>query len=52
LTQAVKCSPFTVRSLLKTDRRFDPIRFTLEFQRFIKGDPNAEPVDVLNSWMR
>jgi tetratricopeptide (TPR) repeat protein len=52
LVQATKCSPFAVRSLLKTDRRFDPIRFTLEFQRFLKGDTQGEPVDVLNSWMR
>jgi tetratricopeptide (TPR) repeat protein len=52
LNQAMKCSPFAVRTMLKTDRRFDPIRFTLEFQRFLKGDQSGEPVDVLNSWMR
>jgi Flp pilus assembly protein TadD len=52
LNQAMKCSPFAVRTMIKTDRRFDPIRFTLEFQRFLKGDQSGEPVDVLNSWMR
>ncbi|WP_264326333.1 tetratricopeptide repeat protein [Romeriopsis navalis] len=52
LIEAKKCSPFSVRSMLKTDRRFDPIRFTLEFQRFIQGNGEGENIDVLNSWMR
>ncbi len=52
LAQATKCAPFAVRSLLKTDRRFDPVRFTVEFQRFLQSDMQGEPVDVLNSWMR
>ncbi|NJN49493.1 MAG: hypothetical protein HC805_06615 [Alkalinema sp. RL_2_19] len=56
LIQAKRCSPFSLKAMLKTDRRFDPIRFTLEFQRFVKGEfvkgeAEGEPVEALNSWM-
>lgn len=51
LLQAGKCSPFLVRSMLKTDKRFDPIRYTIEFQRFLKGSNDGDTAEILNSWM-
>jgi tetratricopeptide (TPR) repeat protein len=52
LEQAMQCSPFLVRSMIKKDRRFDSIRFTLEFQRFFKqyGEGTDSMGDV-NGWM-
>jgi tetratricopeptide (TPR) repeat protein len=48
LTQAMKCSPLSARSMLKTDPQFESIRGTLEFQRFLQSTLNHENGDVQN----
>lgn len=42
LAQAMKCAPLATCSMLKTDRRFDPIRRTLAFQHFLKDALNSQ----------
>jgi tetratricopeptide (TPR) repeat protein len=52
LEQAMQCSPYLVRSMIKKDRRFDNIRFTLEFQRFFKQYGEPDSMGNVNGWMR